>query len=148
MGMADNGTKRITIKIGGVKLEAELKNNKTTEAIYAALPVEAPVNSWGEEFFFKMPGVKDHREIATTQVKVGDVAFWGGGRSPRHFLRPDADEHGVRSRARRPGQCDRPDRGRCEPVATGLGGDHHPGRQGMSRLMQRLPDGSGIAGNG
>lgn len=77
--MADNGTKRITIKIGGVKLEAELKNNKTTEAIYAALPIEAPVNSWGEEFYFKMPGVKDHREIATTQVKVGDVAFWGVG---------------------------------------------------------------------
>jgi hypothetical protein len=77
--MADNGAKRITFKIGGVKLEAELKNNKTTEAIYAALPVEAPVNSWGEEFYFKMPGVKDHRETATTQVKVGDVAFWGAG---------------------------------------------------------------------
>ncbi len=78
-GMAENGAKRIAIKIGGVRLEAELKNNKTTEAIYAALPVEAPVNSWGEEFYCKMPGVKDHREIATTQVKVGDVAFWGAG---------------------------------------------------------------------
>ena len=34
---------------------------------------------WGEEFYFKIPGVKDHRETATTQVKIGDVAFWGAG---------------------------------------------------------------------
>lgn len=77
--MTENGAKRIAIKIGGVRLEAELKHNKTTEAIYAALPVETSVNSWGEEFYFKLPGVKDHRETATTQVKVGDVAFWGAG---------------------------------------------------------------------
>lgn len=43
------------------------------------LPVEAPVNTWGEEFYFKLDGVKDYRETATNQVKVGDVAFWGAG---------------------------------------------------------------------
>ncbi|HMU31719.1 MAG TPA: cyclophilin-like family protein, partial [Nitrospira sp.] len=37
------------------------------------------LNVWGEEFYFKIPGVKDHRETATTQVKIGDVAFWGAG---------------------------------------------------------------------
>jgi hypothetical protein len=71
--------KRIRITVGSVQLEAELKNNKTAEGVYAALPVEASVNTWGEEFYFKLPGVKDHRETATTQVKVGDVAFWGAG---------------------------------------------------------------------
>lgn len=65
--------------MGGVKLEAELKTTKTADAVYAALPIEAPVNTWGEELYFKMPGVKDHRETATTQVKVGDLAFWGAG---------------------------------------------------------------------
>jgi len=77
--MTENGMKRIQILVGGVRLDAELKNNKTAEAIYAALPIEAPVNTWGEEFYFAIPGVKDHRETATTQVKVGDVAFWGVG---------------------------------------------------------------------
>lgn len=72
-------SKRIRIIVGAVQLEAELKNNRTAEGVYAALPVEAPVNTWGEEFYFKLPGVKDHRETATTQVKVGDVAFWGAG---------------------------------------------------------------------
>ncbi len=72
-------SKRIRITVGSVQLEAELKSNKTAEGVYAALPVEAPVNTWGEEFYFKLPGVKDHRETATTQVKAGDVAFWGAG---------------------------------------------------------------------
>ncbi|MBI5853647.1 MAG: hypothetical protein HZB35_00045 [Nitrospirae bacterium] len=75
----DNGAKRICILVGGLKLEAELKSTKTAEAIYAALPVESPFQTWGEEFYFPIPGVKDNRETATTQVKVGDLAFWGVG---------------------------------------------------------------------
>ena len=77
--MAENSTRRIRMTVGPVKLEAELKSNKTADSVYDALPIEAPVNTWGEEFYFKIPGVKDHRETATTQVKVGDVAFWGAG---------------------------------------------------------------------
>ena len=69
----------IRISVGGVQVEAELKSTKTAQEVYAALPVEAPVNTWGEEFYFKLNGVKDYRETATNQVKVGDVAFWGAG---------------------------------------------------------------------
>ncbi len=72
-------SRRIKISVGGVSLEAELKHNRTADAIYAALPIEAACNTWGEEFYFKIPGIKDHREVATTQVKVGDVALWGAG---------------------------------------------------------------------
>ncbi len=75
----DNAGRRVRILVGPVSLEAELKSNKTADAIYAALPIEAALNIWGEEFYFKIPGVTDHRETATTQVKVGDVAFWGAG---------------------------------------------------------------------
>jgi hypothetical protein len=71
--------KRIRITVGGVQLEAELKGTKTAAEVYAALPVEATVNTWGEEFYFKLPGVKDYRETATNQVNVGDVAYWGAG---------------------------------------------------------------------
>lgn len=71
--------KRIRIMVGGVQLEAELKGTKTAGEVYAALPVHAPINTWGEEFYFKIPGVKDYRETATNQVKVGDVAYWGAG---------------------------------------------------------------------
>src|SRR5215470_7627531 len=71
--------RHIRLTVGSVQLVVELKPNKTADEIYAALPVEAPLNTWGEEFYFKLPGVKDYRETATSQVKVGDVAFWGAG---------------------------------------------------------------------
>jgi len=71
--------KRIRITVGEVQLEAELKGSKTAGEVYAALPVDAPINTWGEEFYFKLAGVKDYRETATNQVKVGDVAYWGAG---------------------------------------------------------------------
>ncbi len=70
---------KIRITVGSVQVEAELKGTKTAREVYAALPVEAPINTWGEEFYFKIAGVKDHRETATNQVKIGDVAFWGAG---------------------------------------------------------------------
>jgi uncharacterized protein len=70
---------KIRIMVGSVQLDAELKSTKTAQEVYAALPVQSSVNTWGEEFYFKLAGVKDYRETATTQVKVGDVAFWGAG---------------------------------------------------------------------
>lgn len=72
-------TPRIRISVGSIRLEAELKSTRTAGAIYAALPVETTLNTWGEEFYFKIPGVHDYRETATTQVKVGDLAYWGAG---------------------------------------------------------------------
>ena len=78
--MTTNGAvKRIRIRVGGIQLEAELKGTRTAEELYRALPAEGPLNVWGEEFYFKVPGVKDHRETHTTQVQVGAVAFWGAG---------------------------------------------------------------------
>ncbi len=71
--------RRIRLTVDSVQLVVELKPNKTADEIYAALPVEAALNTWGEEFYFKLPGVKDYRETASSQVKVGDVAFWGAG---------------------------------------------------------------------
>jgi hypothetical protein len=70
---------RIKITIGGIQLLADLKPNRTAQAIVDALPISAPVNQWGEEFYCKVAGVKDYRETAKNQVKVGDVAFWGMG---------------------------------------------------------------------
>ena len=77
--MSEQTPLRIKISVGGVTLEAELKRNKTAEGVYHSLPIESAFTTWGEEFYFKVPGVKDHREIATTQVKIGDVALWGAG---------------------------------------------------------------------
>ena len=71
--------KRIRITVGAVQLEAELKGTKTAAQVYATLPIHASVNTWGEEFYFKLPGVTDHRETATNRVQIGDIAYWGSG---------------------------------------------------------------------
>jgi hypothetical protein len=71
--------RRIRISIGGIDLDAELKPNRTADAVYSKLPIEAAVSTWGEELYFKIPGIKDYREVATTQLKVGDIALWGAG---------------------------------------------------------------------
>ncbi len=84
----EEGKKRIKISIGGITVEAELKPTRTANGIYDALPIEAAVNQWGEEFYCNIPGVKDHRETATTNVKVGDVAFWGLGSMLAVFFGP------------------------------------------------------------
>ena len=71
--------KRIRITVGAIQLDAELKGTKTADHVYAALPIHASINTWGEEFYFKLPGVTDHRETATNRVHIGDIAYWGPG---------------------------------------------------------------------
>ena len=71
--------RKIVMTIGGIRVLAELKPNRTADAVFKALPIQAKVNQWGEEFYCQVPGVQDFRETATTNVKVGDVAFWGLG---------------------------------------------------------------------
>ena len=126
--MTANGTvKRIRIRVGGVYLDAELKGTRTAEEIYHALPAEGPLNVWGEEFYFKLPGVKDHRETATTQVKVGDVAFWGGRASVGDFFRAYPHEYGAGPRACGSSECRGARSRRCGCPAPGDACEHHPG---------------------
>ena len=88
-------TERIKITIGGIPVVAELKPNRTAHAVLEVLPITAPVNQWGEEFYCRLEGVKDYRETATNQVKVGDVAFWGMGGMLAVFFWTDSHESRV-----------------------------------------------------
>lgn len=76
----------IRISVGAVTLEAELKPTRTAKAIYELLPIEADKHIWGDEFYFKIPFIKDHRETATLKVAVGDIAYWGNGQAVAIFF--------------------------------------------------------------
>jgi len=67
--------KKIVIKAGSVRMEAELNDSKTSEMIYNALPIEAEVQTWGEEIYFPIP-VKAKLENGVTVVKEGDLGYW------------------------------------------------------------------------
>lgn len=76
----------VKLVVGAVILMAEMKSTRTAKAIYDLLPVEAALNVWGDEFYFKIPFIKDHRETATLKVAVGDIAYWGNGGSIAIFF--------------------------------------------------------------
>ena len=60
----------------------------------SALPAEGPLNVWGEEFYFKIPGVKI---IAKRRRRKSKSATWHSGEPPGSgdFLRSYAHEHGA-----------------------------------------------------
>src|SRR2546423_14973794 len=76
----------VKITVGGMTLDAELKPTRTAKAVYELLPIETDLHSWGEELYFKIPFIKDHRETATLKVSVGDIAYWGNGGGGADFF--------------------------------------------------------------
>ena len=76
----------VRVTVGALTLDAEFKPTRTAKAIYDLLPIETDMNVWGEEFYFKIPFVKDHKETATLNVAVGDIAYWGNGQAVAIFF--------------------------------------------------------------
>jgi len=69
---------KIRIKVGNAALEAELFNNETAKAIYAALPFDLPYNVWGDEIYFGVP-IRLEQEEGQEIMEVGDIAYWPPG---------------------------------------------------------------------
>ncbi len=59
-------------------MEGELNNSQTAQKIYEKLPLEAKVNTWGEEIYFQIP-ISLKPENSTLDVEVGDIAYWPEG---------------------------------------------------------------------
>lgn len=70
--------KKINIKTEKVSMEAELRETKTAKAIWDSLPIEAKVNTWGEEIYFAIP-VDEGPEEAVDVVQEGDLGYWPEG---------------------------------------------------------------------
>lgn len=70
---------RIRIQAAGVTLEAELADTACAKAIYEALPLEARVNTWGDEIYFRIPVEEPLDGTAAEVVAVGDLGYWPVG---------------------------------------------------------------------
>ena len=66
--------KKISIETEKVSMEAELLETKTAKAIWDSLPIEAKVNTWGEEIYFTIP-VDMGPEDAVDVVQEGDLGY-------------------------------------------------------------------------
>jgi len=77
----------ILIKASGIELDAALNNSRTAEAVWAALPITAHANTWGDEIYFTIP-VKLELEKGQELVELGDLGYWPPGSAFCIFFGP------------------------------------------------------------
>lgn len=71
-------SQQIIITAGSVRVEAELNDTNTAQAIVGALPINASANNWGDEIYF---GIAVDAELENPQevVELGDLGYWPPG---------------------------------------------------------------------
>jgi hypothetical protein len=67
--------------IGPVKLEAEMFDTPTADAIYAKLPFTSTASTWGDEVYFSTPVHVRKEADAKDVIEAGELAFWVEGDS-------------------------------------------------------------------
>ncbi len=94
--------KRILISAGQVSLPAELNDSPTAQQIWAALPIEGQVNTWGDEIYFQIPVVAAQAPDARAEVAVGELGYWPVGHAFCIFFGPTPVSTDERPRAYSP----------------------------------------------
>ena len=65
--------------IGPVKIEVELLNTPTADAIKQSLPFASKTQTWGDEVYFDTPVQAVLEADAKDVVEAGELAFWVEG---------------------------------------------------------------------
>ena len=79
---------KIMIEVENISMAAELTDTPTARHIAQALPLEGPVNVWGDEIYFDIPLAIDQEPGARQDVAVGDLGYWPAGRAFCIFFGP------------------------------------------------------------
>jgi len=93
--------RRIRITAGSVSAEAELKESATARAIWDALPLSIPAQTWGDEIYFSIP-VKIQLEAPRETVDTGDLGYWPPGSAFCIFFGPTPASQGDEIRPASP----------------------------------------------
>jgi hypothetical protein len=87
------GARTIRITAGSVTAEALLNEGLTAGKIWAALPIEAPASTWGDEIYFDI-GLDCGSESPREVVEMGDLGFWPPGHAFCIFFGPTPASRG------------------------------------------------------
>ena len=74
-------TRKLRMTIGPVKIEAELFDTPTADAIFTKLPFTSTASTWGDEVYFSTPVHVRREADAKDVVEAGELAFWVEGDS-------------------------------------------------------------------
>ena len=93
-----------TIKIssGDVSATAALRDNATADAIWAALPITARGNRWGDEIYFEIPVHLPQADDARDVLDAGELGYWPAGNAFCIFWGPTPASRGGEIRAYSP----------------------------------------------
>ncbi len=70
---------QILIRCGDVAVRARLRRTPTAERIFAALPIYARAQTWGDEVYFQIPVSCAREGDAKDVVQAGEIAYWPDG---------------------------------------------------------------------
>ncbi|MDH4264646.1 MAG: cyclophilin-like fold protein [Deltaproteobacteria bacterium] len=90
--------RKIKIKTGQVEADAGLNDSPTAQKIWAALPIEAEANTWGDEIYFAIPVKAPLEKTARELVQVGDLGYWPAGNAFCIFFGPTPMSRGEEVR--------------------------------------------------
>jgi uncharacterized protein len=68
----------VEFEFEGLHVKGQLNDSATAEIIYAALPIDSKVNTWGDEIYFEIPAKLSY-ENATLDLEAGDIGYWPQG---------------------------------------------------------------------
>jgi len=91
----------IRITAGSISVHATLNGSSTAGAIWDALPIEARVETWGDEIYFGI-GLDLAEESPRPVVDTGDLAYWSPGQAFCVFFGRTPASQGDECRAASP----------------------------------------------
>lgn len=93
--------RRIRITAGSVSAEAVLDGSATAQAVWEALPLSVPGQTWGDEIYFSIP-VTATPESPRETVEMGDLGYWSPGTAFCIFFGPTPASRGDEIRPASP----------------------------------------------
>jgi len=94
-------SRKITVKVENIRIDAELNDSETARKIWEVLPIESKVNTWGDEIYFPIP-IKIGLENAKAVVSEGDLGYWPSGAAFCIFFGPTPMSRGKEIRPASP----------------------------------------------
>ena len=89
----------IIIRIGELKLSAELNDSPSAEKLKSLLPLDISMSRWGDEYYGDCGINVELSQDARDVMEIGEIAVWPAGKAVCIFFGPTPASRGDEPRA-------------------------------------------------